>query len=165
MKKSKFIALVLVVSVMLMGAGYAAWTETLTIDHTVATGNVDIDLANGAINVFQDAAAVVTDGLDRIATVVGSEQAATVNLTNLYPGAKIIATIPVNNNGTIPVDFKEIQSSGIPAWLTVTPDCPAYLAVGSDDNIVVTMIVTDAAPESSNATFTLTPVYSQWNAQ
>ncbi len=163
MKKSKFIALVLVVSVMLMGAGYAAWTETLTIDHTVATGNVDIDLANGAINVFQDATVVVTDGLDRIATVVGSEQAATVNLTNLYPGAKIIATIPVTNNGSIPVDFKEILTNGIPAWLTVTPVCPGYLEVDADDNIVVTMTVNDAAPESSSATFTLTPIYSQWN--
>ncbi|MGB7606318.1 MAG: hypothetical protein WBL93_12680 [Lutisporaceae bacterium] len=165
MKKSKFIALVLVVSVMLMGAGYAAWTETLTIEHTVVTGNVDIDLADGTINVFQDAVTENTDGLVRIATVVGSEQAATVNLTNLYPSAKIIATIPVTNNGTIPVDFKEISTNGIPDWLTVTSVCPAYLAVDADDNIVVTMTVTNAAPESSSATFTLTPIYSQWNAQ
>src|SRR5690554_3744451 len=45
MRKYKFIALALVLAVMLMGAGYAYWTETLTISNTVTTGDMDVVFA------------------------------------------------------------------------------------------------------------------------
>lgn len=43
MKKSRFLALMLVAAVMLMGAGYAYWTDTLTISNSVSTGHFDVD--------------------------------------------------------------------------------------------------------------------------
>lgn len=168
MKKTKFLALVLVVAIMMMGAGYAAWQETLTINHTVSTGNVDVELANGGIVVHQDSKASNGDGLARTATVVGNEQEATVTLTNLYPGAKVVATIPVKNNGTIPVRYISTGKLDIPTWLTVTDVCPQELAVNGTGDIVVTMIVKDDAeesPEHQNVTFTLKPLYEQWNTK
>ncbi|MDR7855063.1 hypothetical protein [Tissierella sp.] len=163
MKKTKLLALTLVVAIMMMGAGYAAWQETLTINHNVSTGNVDVDLANGNVAVYPKENATAVDGLNRIATVVGSEQEATITLTNLYPGAKVVANIPVINNSTIPVKYLSTTPSGVPLWLTVTDVCPSQLDVNGTGNIVVTMVVGDGVEEDSTATFILTPVYEQWN--
>jgi len=170
MKKTKFLALVLVVAIMMMGAGYAAWQETLTINHTVSTGNVDVDLANGNIVVYSTEDATTPDGLtNRKAEVVGNEQEATVRLTNLYPGAKVVATIPVTNNSTIPVKYLSTGKVDVPTWLTVTDICPQELAVNGTGNIVVTMIVKDGVDGPTegilDAIFTLTPLYEQWNTK
>lgn len=167
MKRTKFLALVLVVAIMMMGAGYAAWQETLTINHTVSTGNVDVDLSNGTAVVFENDTINTPDGLEHTPTVVGSEQEATVTLTNLYPGAKVVVTIPVKNNSTMPVKYESTTSSGVPDWLTVSDVHPTgNLSVKGDGNIVVTMLVGDGAkesPEHQNVQFKLSPVYVQWN--
>ncbi|MDW5299931.1 MAG: hypothetical protein SA378_07330 [Sedimentibacter sp.] len=42
MKKSRLLALTLVVAVMLVGAGYAYWGEALTINTTVDTGDLEV---------------------------------------------------------------------------------------------------------------------------
>lgn len=166
MKKTKFLSLVLVVAIMMMGAGYAAWQETLTINHTVSTGNVDVDLANGAAKYYKNMTIATEDGLVRSgSSVVGSEQEATVTLTNLYPGGKVVVTIPVINNSTIPVKYKTTTSEGVPAWLNITHEQTADLAVGDTGKIVITMEVKDDAEENANATFKLTPVYEQWNTK
>ncbi len=44
MKRTRFIALALVVAIMLMGAGYAAWDETIQVRGTVDTGTVDVSI-------------------------------------------------------------------------------------------------------------------------
>ena len=38
-------ALVLVVAVVLMGAGYAAWTDTFRVDSTIETGELSVELS------------------------------------------------------------------------------------------------------------------------
>lgn len=43
MKKTRFLALTLVVALALMGAGYAAWMDVLKVDTTVKTGYLDVD--------------------------------------------------------------------------------------------------------------------------
>ena len=42
MKSRKMIIAVITISIMLLGTGYAYWTETLTIDNTVSTGYLDV---------------------------------------------------------------------------------------------------------------------------
>lgn len=42
MKKTRFLALLLVASLMLMGAGYAWWNDATTIENTVSTGKLDV---------------------------------------------------------------------------------------------------------------------------
>ena len=42
-EKTRFLVLSLAVAIMLMGAGYAYWTETLTISNTVTTGALELD--------------------------------------------------------------------------------------------------------------------------
>lgn len=166
MKKTRFVAMVLAVAVMLIGAGYAAWTETLTITNTVSTGYVDVDLLNGSVVVHSTEVANSDDALDRTASATGSEQSATVTITNLYPGAEAVVTIPVKNNSTIPVKYESIDTVGEPAWLTISEEYPQNLAVGVEDAIVLTLVVGDNAPESpdgQNIQFTTTAIYEQFN--
>ncbi|WP_352420628.1 SipW-dependent-type signal peptide-containing protein [Proteiniborus sp.] len=164
MKRTKFLALALAVAVMLMGAGYAAWNETLVITNKVSTGNVDVDMTSGSVN-------VTTDNLNnRTEEVEALEQQATITVTNLYPGAIAVATINVKNNSTIPVvHAADAIVTNAPEWLTVTTNFAEAdeLAVGEDGTITVTMVVGDDAPEDYNedlsATFTITTNYNQWN--
>lgn len=48
MKKGRLLALTLVVAVMLVGAGYAYWSEVLTINTTVDTGELDVQFIEPA---------------------------------------------------------------------------------------------------------------------
>ena len=42
MKRTKLLALILVVALMLVGAGYAAWTDVIVHNTTINTGEFDI---------------------------------------------------------------------------------------------------------------------------
>ncbi len=42
MKNKKFMAMILVLSMMLMGAGYAAWTQSFDVEATVDTGELKV---------------------------------------------------------------------------------------------------------------------------
>ncbi len=44
MRKRNYLAIVLVVAIMMMGAGYAYWTQEVKIATTVETGNLDVKL-------------------------------------------------------------------------------------------------------------------------
>ncbi len=44
MKKIGFISMILVMAMGLVGVGYAAWTDTVTISGTVNTGDVDLEV-------------------------------------------------------------------------------------------------------------------------
>ena len=46
MGKTKVIALVLLVSIILMGVGYAWWSETVTIPATVTTGELLVEFVD-----------------------------------------------------------------------------------------------------------------------
>lgn len=166
MKKTRFIALVLAIAVMLIGAGYAVWTETLVITNTVSTGNVDVDLLNGNVVVYPTEDATADDDLPRIAEVIGNEQSATVEITNLYPGAEAVVTIPVENNSSIPVKLQEIETVGLPDWLTIAETATPDLSVDGNGTIELTLVVQDNAPESpdgQDVEFTTTAIYQQWN--
>lgn len=134
MKKTRFIAMVLAVAVMLIGAGYAWWSETVTLNTDVTTGVLDMDIvsfeheesqdvtvrsANGSIGLDEDD----TDSLD-------------VFIENLYPGAYGKAIIGIQNNSTMEVkiparslvastvsgDFFEDYSDGFEIRITPSLD-------------------------------------------
>lgn len=168
MKKARFVAMVLAVAVMLIGAGYAAWTDTLIINNSVSTGNLDVNMVDGSVIVCPTAAATTSDGLvNRVATAeVTADDTVTVTITNLYPNAKAVVTIPVTNNSSIPVKRDgEIQTVGLPSWLTLTPASPANLQINENGNIILTLLVADDnVPQNASVTFTTTAIYEQFNA-
>lgn len=139
MKRTKFIALSLVVAFALSGIAYAAWTDQTTFNQTVNTGEFDITLETGCnqslvegiyyygsdakvngINNYDGGAAV--PGLDPVFgastgnAVVTSSMSAfptkkgiDVEITNLFPGTYGVSEVMIQNNGTVPAAVESIN--------------------------------------------------------
>lgn len=106
MKRTKFLALALVVAVMLMGAGYAWWTDELVINSTVTTGEVDLQFdANLEDLLFNEDNEGVAYGE---ITYSEDNKAANIVMENLYPGAEAKADLKIINTSTIPVRLQSL---------------------------------------------------------
>jgi predicted ribosomally synthesized peptide with SipW-like signal peptide len=118
MKKTKFLALVLVVAVVLMGAGYAAWSDTFKVDNTIETGELAVVLekAEAGCRVFEvfnnqdrkwksewDNIIVADPSIDPRA------KTATFKFENLFPGTTAISWIRAKNVGTLPAVIENVK--------------------------------------------------------
>ncbi len=114
MKKTRFIALALVVAIMLMGAGYAAWTDTMEIKTTVKTGHLDVHFVDEASFVLADYTQGKVEYAKANNAVTKEENnwdVAKVELSNMYPGALSKVTLKMVNNSTIPVGMEAITDT------------------------------------------------------
>lgn len=119
MKKTKLLAVVLVVSIILMGAGYAYWQQDLKINATVDTGYLNVQFApsshvigdvDGKIQLPKDLWKAITnptdfDGSEYMdVSVSGSEDYHDVEFTfsDIYPGAGGYVSFKIVNTGTVP---------------------------------------------------------------
>lgn len=98
MKKTRFLALVLVVAIMMMGAGYAYWKEELQINTTVKTGDLDFK--------FNKAKVVMSEDTVQHSKAKGNAvmyehypHYLEVDLENLYPGAEFTIDFTLKNTG------------------------------------------------------------------
>ncbi|MFZ5352002.1 MAG: hypothetical protein ACOZCL_04650 [Bacillota bacterium] len=164
MRKTKFLIMVLVVSIMLMGAGYAAWTDQLVINNTVSTGELDVQMLQEGSTV------VVNDELtNREAECVvnmdseGEYDLAEVTITNLYPGAVATVTIPVQNTGDIPVLLQSATNTNGDTNYTVSVSAPSTIGLDETKNLVYTVVVGNDAPENQEVKFTVNIEYKQFN--
>ena len=128
MKKVKYIALILVLALGLIGGAYAAWTDVLNVAGTVATGDIDVVFTSAESNDAgdtDDPASPADDPKDVGSTEVSlSEDGKTMTVTieNAYPGYVSQIEYEVTNNGSVPVKLqnKTIDvTSGDPAGLEV----------------------------------------------
>jgi hypothetical protein len=104
MKRTKVLALVLAAAVMLMGAGYAAWTDSFAVTNTVTTSELDMQIDDAY---FYDG-----DNLGEPqrawteATIVDwDENSLIVTASDLYPGADVRLDIYASNHSNVPVKF------------------------------------------------------------
>jgi len=148
MKNKKFITAVLVLSMMLMGAGYAAWTQDFTVTANVNTGHLDIGLAvvdgsdddilgDVAISTVMPDLTVVANtyasGSVAVDTTVGA-YAATATLERMYPGAVAEFDIVVSNTGTVGIRLDNIGTAVLNTDATLgTYNIEASIANGSND--------------------------------
>lgn len=114
MKKIKLIVLILIISLMLTGTGYAILTDKLTINNTVSTGELNVKFVKET-NAKDNSIKVSARGSEYVVPVVQivDENAHTVKieLSNLYPGAWAAFRLKGVNVGTIPIDIENIQVS------------------------------------------------------
>jgi predicted ribosomally synthesized peptide with SipW-like signal peptide len=131
-KKVKYIALILVLALGLIGGAYAAWTDQLQVNGTVATGDIDVVFTSAVSNDpagTDDPASPEDDPKDVGVTEVSlSEDGKTMTVTidNAYPGYVSEIDYAVTNNGSVPVRLqnKTIDvTSGDPAALEVDNGC------------------------------------------
>lgn len=121
LKRVKFIALSLVITFTLMGAGYAVWSEKITISNTVQTGNMVIKFVqeqtpgnnNQLYNIYPNIAGNDTnndksDDLFRVSYRHG-ERVTYFTMENLYPGVTVWYEAKIKNVGNIPAYLSNIQ--------------------------------------------------------
>lgn len=125
MKKTKYLALVLVVAIMMMGAGYAYWSDTLVINNTITTGELNVAMSGESL----------TDGNDPYTDVevTLNNNTLTYNVGDLYPGKTINYGVTFTNNGTIPAKFTSISVD----YINQAPNDKTLLPENERDHFIV----------------------------
>lgn len=138
MKKIKFISMVLVLCLALMGAAFAQWTEDITINGTVETAVFDLQFTAASTNDDNEPAdpGKALDVAKTEADVITVGKSIDVDVTNAYPGYTATVSYTITNNSTIPVritpTLTDASGGTISSDLTVTPSVlPASLAAGA----------------------------------
>ena len=118
MKKIGLIALAVVLAVGGLGIGYAAWTDTITIEGTVDTGDVNIDIwGYSETDVYKgpdDECVAIYTAMNLDGTVLyhsindGAIQMGAPDLTNLLLIASAHVTSINHANNTVTVDYDNL---------------------------------------------------------
>lgn len=168
-KNKKFLIIVLIVLLLGLAVGYAAFSDTLNITGTAnAGGNFDM--------VFSTATISTSEGIDTdnsSAVISGDKNTLTVTIKDLsYPGAGAQIDTVIHNAGTIPAKVKSVNTTlpsgqaikvnGLNAITTAHP----VIAAGGDCNLSFTVVWDEnvnelSDEEKSGVTFDLTIEYEQ----
>jgi len=110
MKKSRIIALALVVSLVLMGASYAAWTDRVIISNAVSTGELKVEFVESCMHpwvaVFDN---VMSSPPYLDASIQHGAKTTTVTINNMYPGSTALYEAMIKNLGTIPAKIDNVD--------------------------------------------------------
>ena len=125
MKKLRFVVPTMVLAVAMMGAGYAAWSNQLTISNTVNTATFDFAFtADSAQTISLVNSTVDTQHvIDKAVTLGTDNKSATINLTNLYPGINAEFDLTIDNTSSIPATLTGVtlaNAAGLPIVMTIT---------------------------------------------
>lgn len=120
MRKIKYFILSAALATMLVGAGYAAWTDDIKITDTVKTGQLDVYFDTEGAE-FKNVSQYVTTDVkyqNQADDTNGQNKKdiAKVTLGNMYPGAKANVTLKIMNNSTIPVGMNAITDVRSENW-------------------------------------------------
>lgn len=100
--KTTILYISLILSLSLMGVGYAAWNDTLTINTTITTGDVFVDVNTQKGRIFVD------NGKYLDIDVVDNE----IGITGVvYPGFSDSLDIDILDKGSVPVMLKSVEGS------------------------------------------------------
>ena len=174
MKKAKYVIVALVVTLALIGAAYAAWTQTITITGTASTGSLYVGITGNSVTVSNNneqtgttaqftngtATAATNGGVngDNLTVNLSSSGAGnnnfddqmTITMTNLYPGYKAVIDCTVKNDGTVPLTLGNwaLSNGALPNGVTAawTPKDPGF-----NGNLAA------GASEEGTLTFTMDP--------
>ncbi len=181
MNRSKIYSIsALALIVASIGAITAMWSETLQVNVTVSTGEVDVKWSDWGCN---DTGADPqtpggqfnnSEGKDVAHCYVepemwdGENDVIKLNVTivNAYPGYRATVWLVVDNIGTIPVKLYNYTVTSINTTaLDVSFDVlqGSQIHPGGNDTILLIIDVLQAAQENTTYTFEITLTYAQWN--
>ncbi len=142
MKKTRFLVLALAVAIMMVGAGYAWWSESVQVNTTVATGYLDVDAQNGCAYVeyltkdlTHFGQPYYTADINNYATAgiaitppesINDNDTVNITFTDMYPGSRGTAKFDVVNNSTMAVKLVRCMAATLSGDLnickvTITP--------------------------------------------
>lgn len=117
MKRTKVIALVLCAAIMMMGAGYAAWTDTLNVTNTVNTGHLDVQFVDLPDETELTLPAYTTGNVAYAQDGIGEWDIAHATINNVYPGGAFSIRYKMQNNSTMPVKISSLGLSRYEDWV------------------------------------------------
>lgn len=106
MRNKRLLIVVLALSIMLMGAGYAAWTQSFEVAATVDTGNLEVNCIRAETSVytlFPEGSARISEYAKSKADISDDLKEVTVEIDDLYPGTFFTLDMNCRNDGTIAV--------------------------------------------------------------
>lgn len=180
-KKLMVIPMLLIFALVLTGFAYAHWEKIITINGTVETGSVHVEVLSassddppGTIDVGKTkdvGCTTVSRGEDK--------QSITVTITNAYPCYEVYVHFTVKNTGTIPVHFKGIypqppfEFDGVKTWKAIFHDgkitvwgwdgLDEQLHPGDPGDYTIWIHVEQPAEQLTTYTFTAEAVFTQYN--
>lgn len=109
--KKKILVIALAMAVMLMGAGYAYWTDQLSVESTVGTGEFDVNIVKVTDGGGDRNPGKATTNWEKYMRVDTEWDAKSIDATisNLYPGSIAHLSFDVENNGTLPAVLDSIN--------------------------------------------------------
>ncbi|NCB51544.1 MAG: hypothetical protein EOM54_06655 [Clostridia bacterium] len=122
MKRVKFLALVLVVAVMLVGTAYALWNQNITLTTTAAMGEMDVEVVCDAhvypLSVMPGLPfGLPEDYMNPITGSVSSDrQSISVTVGDLYPGAEYGLNFTIKNTGDVPFCLSDVVITCTDNW-------------------------------------------------
>lgn len=163
MKKSKknYTIIVLIVLLLALAIGYAAFSATLTINGTAeGTGTWDVHFESAVLRNSTGA----VDPNHGTATITAGD-AITANVELAYPGDGVILEAVVKNGGSIPAKLTNFTVVGADEDLEITQAVPVVNEVIDANGTCTAQFAvkwkTNSTAESLNKTFTVTYDYAQ----
>lgn len=135
MKKLGLISLIAIIVIGSLGIGYAAWSQTLTINGHVATGTYDV--------VFNNFQAPTGDHDSSFSAKQVDNHTYTLTCTNLYPSLNGTFSFILKNTGTIPAKITAIKINGN------SYSTPVDIKLGSDTNNDITVSISGISTSST----------------
>ena len=171
MKKIKFYSMTLLLVFALMGGAFAAWSENITVNGTVATG--DCDAVFSLVSTNDEGTTIDQDEEKNVGATVANIESGNKNITctvtNAYPGYNSTTTYTITNDGTVPIKVTGVgivKNTGSETALTLTDEIsPVNQVIDAGGSFVasVKQEVTASAEEISDYGYTLTVETDQWN--
>ena len=155
----------------IVGVGYAMWSETLRVNITVNTGEVDVEFSNWSCNDVgidpgkdKDVAScsVVAEDWDDEGDVIKL----LVTIENGYPCYYANITLTIDNIGTVPVKlynhyFEGLESLPLEADLVIPED--TQIDPDGHKDFMLNIHILQDAEELASYSFELTMEFAQWN--
>ncbi len=159
------LTIAVVLALALMGVVYALWSETLEIDGTVNTGEVDVAFQNAS-----DDDNGIDPGYDKdvancSVSVAQGGNPMTITITNGYPSYTCTVSYEVLNAGSIPVKLQSITEI-VPVELTVTQSglfIGQQIDAGQYVTATVEIHVEQGAAELATYSLSKDFFFVQWN--
>jgi hypothetical protein len=171
MKKIGFVILAVVLALGAMGAGYAAWQQTLDVNGTATVATFSVYMTNGTPTKPSDATdttIVVSDNTTAVAAYNSNNGHApnaglNVVITKAVPGTYTIPNVVVHNASTIPVSYTVGTVTGDGAgYVNIGTLSTGSLAAGAaTTGSVITITIPDAATQGHAYTFTVPVLVAQ----
>ncbi|GIV64176.1 MAG: hypothetical protein KatS3mg045_1515 [Bellilinea sp.] len=174
------LAILLIVLLAGVGVAYGLWSETLTIDGTVNTGEVNVKF--GTVQIEEG---VAVNGDEPESEPPGKEGAANcsykitdrntdsetleITATGAYPSWHCFVTFDVKSTGTVPVHIyqPEVASNTGLAWVEIKDcyenDTQLHKNESASCTILIHFTNDDGVTENNNYTFLYQIEARQWN--